>query len=238
MKNKVNNKIIVLGDTHGLDKWKEIVKQPFSKVIFLGDYFDSFDVLFQDQWENFTDILEFKSQNPDKVILLLGNHEYHYLGATNEHYSGYQFENSSQIGACLDSEIEEGNIQICYVHYDFIFSHAGITNTWYNENVPIKVNIRDDINNLFKTNPEKFKFTPSTPLDNSGDSITQSPLWVRPRALLSDKIDGFTQVVGHTHKESIEINEDVIFMDTLEYGNEYLIINKDIPEVGVVRVIE
>jgi len=232
MKKKESDKLIVLGDTHGRDKWKEIVKQPFGKVVFLGDYFDSFSIPFQEQWENFTDILQFQYENPGKVILLLGNHDYHYLWSTNEHYSGYNPENRDQIAACLDSEIEDGNIQICYVYYDFIFSHAGITKTWYNENVKDKVNIRDDINDLFKTNRDAFKFTPSNPLDNTGDSITQSPLWVRPRALLSDSIEGFTQVVGHTHQESIEIGEDFIFMDTLEYGSEYLIINKGIPEVG------
>jgi predicted phosphodiesterase len=233
--NKKTNKVIILGDTHGRNSWEKIDKETASKVIFLGDYFDSFNIPFQEQWDNFCNILDYKKDNPDKVILLLGNHDYHYLWTTNEHYSGYQPENRNQIAACLDAEIEDGNIQICYVFNDFLFSHAGVTKEWYENNIINKTNIRDDINNLFKTNRDAFKFTPSNPMDNYGDSITQSPIWVRPRALLSNKVDGFTQVVGHTHQQNIEINNDVIFIDTLEYGDEYLIINKNIPEIGIIE---
>ena len=231
-KNQVKNKIIVLGDTHGRNKWEQIVKQSFDKVIFLGDYFDSFDIPFQDQWENFMDILEFKKENPDKVILLLGNHDYHYLCDIEEHYSGYHYENKNQIAACLNSELEDNNIQICYSHEDWIFSHAGITTTWaINNNIDFD-NLEKSINELFKTDKQAFKFTEGVNYSNYGDDITQSPIWVRPRSLGQDKIDGVKQVVGHTHQEHIQNYDDMFFIDTLEYGNEYLIINNGKPEIG------
>jgi predicted phosphodiesterase len=38
-------KIVTLGDTHGRDIWKTIVKieEDFDKFIFIGDYFDTRD---------------------------------------------------------------------------------------------------------------------------------------------------------------------------------------------------
>jgi len=39
-------KTIILGDTHGRDLWKQIVEieNDADRIIFLGDYFDSFDI--------------------------------------------------------------------------------------------------------------------------------------------------------------------------------------------------
>jgi len=87
---KIQHKIIVLGDTHGRSKWKEVLrKEPdATKVVFLGDYFDSFDIPFEEQVENFTNILALKKEDPDKIVLLLGNHDFQYLPYVTEHYSG------------------------------------------------------------------------------------------------------------------------------------------------------
>ena len=50
---------LVLGDTHGLSLWKQIVKQENpDRVIFIGDYFDSFDIPGVDQIHNFKEIIE------------------------------------------------------------------------------------------------------------------------------------------------------------------------------------
>ena len=38
-------KTIAIGDIHGLSIWKDIInKENPDKVIFIGDYFDSFDI--------------------------------------------------------------------------------------------------------------------------------------------------------------------------------------------------
>lgn len=230
-KNQVKNKIIVLGDTHGRNKWEEIVKQPFSKVIFLGDYFDSFDIPFKEQMDNFVKILTFKKDNPLKVILLLGNHDYHYLSSIEEHYSGFQY-GKLEITAVLETALEDGLIQVCHLFEDWIFTHAGVTNTWaINNNIDVN-NIDKSINDLFIKNRSAFGFTDGINHSNCGDDITQSPLWVRPRSLGEDKIPEFKQVVGHTHQEHIQNYDEMYFIDTLEYGNEYLIINNGKPEIG------
>ena len=62
-------------DTHGREIWKRAVQHiDWDEVVFIGDYFDSYDLSFITQLNNFEDILEFKEAHGDKVKLLIGNH--------------------------------------------------------------------------------------------------------------------------------------------------------------------
>lgn len=67
-------KIVVISDVHGRDLWKKQVEEEADLYIFLGDYFDSFDIPHEIQISNFLDIKKFYEDNKDKVILLAGNH--------------------------------------------------------------------------------------------------------------------------------------------------------------------
>ena len=130
-------KIIALGDTHGRDIWKRIVKieEDFDKFIFIGDYFDTReDIDVSTQIENFKEILEFKKSNPEKVFLLIGNHDFHYLKGCGENYSGYQQYAAMDINEVLQPAVTSGHLQICHVYDEYIFSHAGLTNTWCENN--------------------------------------------------------------------------------------------------------
>lgn len=92
-------KIIAIGDIHGNSIWKDIVASTtFDKVVFIGDYFDSFTIPYQQQIENFKEILDFKRSNINKVVLLAGNHDYHYMNSVTETYSGYQSLHRIDIG--------------------------------------------------------------------------------------------------------------------------------------------
>lgn len=233
---KKNYKIVALGDIHGQNIWKKIIEtnKDADLFIFLGDYFDSFTVLFEEQLSNFKEILEYKKENLEKVVLLLGNHDFQYLPYIAEHYSGYQTDKKNIIGAIVDKAIEEGLIKVCHIYDNWIFSHAGITKTWFKNCVGNLANIESSINEMFMTHPNYFYFTEGINHSNYGDDITQSPLWVRPHSLLEDRIDEYKQVVGHTKQDHILLY-DVICIDTLEFGNEYLIINNSVPEVGIVE---
>lgn len=70
-------KILILGDIHGRTIWKEIIeKENPDKVIFLGDYVSTHALVTEEeQIENLKEILNYKEENWDKVILLRGNHE-------------------------------------------------------------------------------------------------------------------------------------------------------------------
>lgn len=221
------SKTIVIGDIHGRDTWKQIVEanQDADKIIFVGDYFDSFNIPQLQQIENFAEILALKEKLGDKVVLLIGNHDFHYM-YRGETYSGFNPEHADIIHTILVRAHQEGFIQMAYLQDDLLFTHAGVTKTWCeNAKVPINENIDYEINTIFKLFPERFKFTPSNPMDNYGDSITQPPIWVRPEALGRDRVEWFTQVVGHTNMKEIVMTDAGVFIDSL--GSGYYLEIKD-----------
>ena len=84
-----------IGDIHGRTSWKEMIKNDkVEKWIFLGDYCDSFDISDEKIKENLIDIINFKKAFPDKVVLLLGNHDVMYYNPPadifNYRCSGYR----------------------------------------------------------------------------------------------------------------------------------------------------
>ena len=69
-------KNIYIGDIHGRDIWKEIVEQhkDADNIVFIADYFDSFDIPGTVQLRNARDIVEFKKLqelDPTKRVYLL-----------------------------------------------------------------------------------------------------------------------------------------------------------------------
>ena len=74
------NKIVLIGDIHGHESWKKIVEKhsDADKIIFVGDYFDAWHINPAIQIFNFKEILELKASAPDQVVLLVGNHDFHY----------------------------------------------------------------------------------------------------------------------------------------------------------------
>lgn len=218
-------KIIALGDTHGRTVWKQIVQEnDFDKIVFIGDYFDTHErISARQQKENFKDIIAFKKANMDRVILLMGNHDYHYTDAVNAPYGGFQPKEKNAIRKLLQPAIHEELLQMCFVLEKFLFSHAGVTKTWCrNHNVQTDF-IEHSINTLFKLKPEAFDFTLGRTHDLTGDDPEQSPIWVRPDSLQQDRIGGYTQIVGHTVQESLALSNEVVFIDTVGTSGEYLI---------------
>lgn len=232
------NRIIAIGDTHGRDTWKRIVEQEPSadKEVFIGDYWDSFDVLFEQQLENFVAILKYKRENPERVILLTGNHDFHYLSDMTERYSGYQSDKASLIEPLVASAIQCGDMQAAYSNSGYLFTHAGVTQTWCQEK-GIKGSPAE-INALLLKKPSAFKFYKGDK-SGCGEHISQSPIWVRPQMLIEDPLFGIGQVVGHTQQHGIKYYDGskplrLILIDAIHDG-QYLIINDGEPKTGYVE---
>lgn len=227
-------KTIILGDTHGRTVWQEIVaKNSFDKIVFIGDYFDTHeDISARQQKENFRNIVTFKNQNNDKVVLLFGNHDFHYLGSADETYSGYQQRHKTDIQEMLHAAIDAGLLQMCYLSKNFLLSHAGVTKTWCRANNINLSHLENSINDLFIYKPNAFKFKIGKNHSEYGDDVSQSPIWVRPNSLLEDAVDGFIQVVGHTTQENLALSPNVTLIDTLGTSGEFLIIENGKMSVG------
>ena len=232
-------KTLILGDTHGRSNWKLAIhqEQP-DRIIFIGDYFDSFDIPGIDQIHNFKQIIQYKENNPQvEVILLIGNHDHHYfpeIGHTGT--SGYQ----NKIAPSINQVIDENrhHLQMAYGFEDFLFTHAGVSpvfmdqvfgkDDWSKESVVV------DLNELFKYKPKAFEFNG---FDAYGDNSTQTPIWIRPRSLMSanKKHDkglkkDYIQIVGHTAMRRIDLEGSdkftggrYYFIDTMDTSGEYLV---------------
>ena len=114
------NKLNIIGDIHGRPCWKELV-QDDAINIFLGDYLDSREVIFtQNELVNFLEILHYKKEHPENVILLIANHDIKYMfGHDNPHYYNifYEYRN-----------VFDG---VAYAHGDYLITHAGVSKEWY-----------------------------------------------------------------------------------------------------------
>lgn len=238
-------KTIVIGDIHGRAVWKQIVyTQKWDKVIFLGDYFDSLDIPPELQIINFQEIVKFKEENDDKVVLLIGNHDEHYfpfMGYSST--SGYNWKFAPFIGHLLSAY--KDLLKMAHAENDVLFSHAGVGKTFLEENyytLPKDYkfdsagDIADKVNEIWKHKPLCFKFNG---LNGTGDDTWQTPIWIRPKSLLIDTREirkNFIQVVGHTRVTKIDIKGKATggryyFIDSLGTSKEYLII-----EDGVFKV--
>lgn len=219
-------KHVIIGDIHGRTAWRDIIEQnPGCHYVILGDYFDSFDVSAGVQLQNFHEICEFKSDQPDQVTLLHGNHDY--IQYTHEQKcSGYQEPFAIPLIAALRDA--KDLVQTAYSVESYLFTHAGVTQVWFSNHNLDQANPADSINALWLANPRAFYYDQD---DNSGygDSIIQGPLWVRPDSLSLCPLAGHTQVVGHTRCGSIQERWGNYFIDTDLLS--YLVIDDDGPVV-------
>jgi predicted phosphodiesterase len=202
---------IFLGDTHGRATWKDIItKENPDRVVFIGDYFDSFDIGPAEQMFNFKEIIEFKKQAKDiEVILLVGNHDFHYYPG-GETYSGYKAGSAPAIRQLLEEN--KDHLQMCYQLDNILCSHAGIGHNWLVEQEKYDREtdpgtIADYVNAIWNHQPNHFMFYGWDPY---GDSKTQTPIWIRPMSLMAGNKETFLkkdyiQIVGHTGVKMIDI---------------------------------
>jgi len=233
-------KIIAIGDIHGRQNWKLIPGlDQADRVVFVGDYFDSFYIDGNTQIENFSDIIAYKKANPKKVRLLLGNHDYHYLPKVFGRYSGYNGIFASQYQKLLCDAIADGLIKIAWFKQGIMFSHAGISKEWlskrgFDTSQKNADAIQGFVNTLLHQDIHCFDFTSGPKDDPYGNETCQGPLWIRPESLVKCTID-FPQVFGHTQHVGLKPRgiKNLINIDSLEYG-QYLIIEDGKMSVGKV----
>lgn len=227
-------KIVVFGDIHGRLIWNDIIqKENPDKVIFLGDYVSTHDNIPADQQlSNLEDILNYRESNPEKVIMLRGNHDIQHLGYHWAECSRFD----RKVCQCMASS--EFRIRFLndtkWIHIEeigekkYLFSHAGVSYEWLKyTNMAL-----DEINEIEPC--ERFGFVADDYYDSYGTSKTQSCTWIRPQTLVDYAVQGYNQVVGHTPTDNIRMiqmeNGNCLWLcDSLGYNN-YLVIEDNIFE--------
>lgn len=219
-------KQIVFGDTHGRVNWKEIVKQDFDRLIFIGDYFDTHEgTTGLEQLNNFNEICEYKRASGKEIVMLIGNHDYHYIRGIDSQCSGYQ----PNMRPAFEQALEDNKdlLQMCFAdEHSNLFSHAGISVPWLEMVGLLEGDLVESVNDLYKYKPLSFAYYMG---DHSGygEHHKQTPIWIRPQSLLMAKGAGI-QIVGHTTQKRPILNGDVWFIDTLGTSGEYLVIENGI----------
>lgn len=238
-------KRLIVGDMHGMfGIIKDIYdfEQP-DEFIILGDYFDSFNLAPEIQKLAYQDLLDLrkyhKSLHKGKFIMLLGNHDMHYLTAYRGQCSGYNKDTAWFASDFVSNGIDDGTLVISYIDKvnKTIFSHAGVTMSWFSKWCE---------GSLENINTREYKAFEFVGADWFGNDKRNSPIWVRPEALESDPyIDNngyvWNQIFGHTHRNkpiiwnnnnSIFIGIDCIttYYIVEELDNKGRLVNRDIKE--------
>lgn len=191
------NKILIVPDVHGRKFWIEALSKidMVDKVVFLGDYLDPYpweDISKLDAIKEFKDIIEFKRSNPDKVILLLGNHDCAYcfdFGSA----SRYDYENEFEIKSLFKENMDI--FRLYYKEGKYLFSHAGITNDWLKTYLP-----EYDMERFTTlTTKELIPFLWKVSFYRGGSNNTGSIIWSDVEE--GDRESTFYQIFGHTQLE-------------------------------------
>lgn len=202
--------IAIIPDCHGRLFWEDIIpeKDNFDKIIFLGDYLDpysSYEKISKEQaLENFKKIIEFKKNNSDKVVLLLGNHDASYAISIRVCDCRCDYDNYNEI-----QKLFRNNFDLFELFYkfkqkdkDFLFSHAGIADEWLKDWCPNNINVLDWLDNLWKVSKKDIDSSiigsvlGSVSYYRGGTDLAGSIVWRDALERISDKF-GY-QIFGHT----------------------------------------
>lgn len=204
-------KLIAIGDIHGRDVWKDINFKVFDKVIFIEDYVDSYTHSDWQVYQNLKEIIELKKENPDKVILLLGNHDIQYFFYPNYRCSG--FRESSQYDLTELFLNAKNCFQIAYQIDNQLFTHAGISRTWFNQHYDSYFkNLKyDDLAirlNEMCCNEEGQNVLFQVGKLRGGNEKIGGIVWADKLETQFDYLFGLHQIVGHTGVGDITVFKD------------------------------
>ncbi len=198
------SKILIVGDVHGRTFWRKAKEEinNVDRVVFLGDYLDPYfleGITRETAIEEFNEIIKFKKDNSDKVILLLGNHDCAYcfnFGSA----SRYDYDNEEEIKSIFEEN--KSLFKLFHKEGDYLFSHAGITNYWLHTYFPDKS--IDDFLSLKDEEIVPYLWAVSDL--RGGRDRTGSIVWSDVREY--DREPTYYQIFGHTQQQFFPIIEN------------------------------
>lgn len=209
-------KFLNIGDVHGRDNWKQFTLDcpDADKVVFVGDYTDSFDKTNEQIENNLLDIIQFKKDNMDKVVLLWGNHELSYAlcspSALRNPYScsGYRRDAHWRLYEIFSENRDL--FQAAYQYKEHIWTHAGIHRGWYENRFLSEFNKHFEAfeGNLADKLNEAFKFELSSLFDVGyarwGSKPVGGIFWSDKNESSHKPLKDYYQIVGHTKTDDIQ----------------------------------
>lgn len=217
-----DGKVMVVPDVHGRTFWKDALTFD-GPVVFLGDYLDPYPFEFDpegelEEWfdgnkvrlrmkgpgykneavENFGEILEFARANRERVRLLYGNHDVHYImrGFDSSRRDSMR---AAEIAGMFDAYADL--FSRCALIGNLLLSHAGMSVEWLGK-MGILCGSRSDIEHLPQTvEALPWKSLMMTSPQRGGWDEMSGPMWLDyheiecRRATMPEEV---AQVFGHT----------------------------------------
>jgi hypothetical protein len=214
---------IVIGDVHGLTYWKEAVDDnPDCRYLFLGDYLDPYEYISpQKLIDNLKDIIRLKQEQPQDVVLLLGNHDLHYMTEKIAQSTRWDFDIADEVAELFADNRDL--FQYACQDDSCIFTHAGMSHKWFTDYFKgdIHRNIAEQLNN---PTPEQERYLYACGTARGGFDECGGIFWADIEELYKP-LQGFTQIVGHNRVPDIKdvtVNGGrIIFCDCL-FRKHYL----------------
>jgi len=217
-------KTVSIGDTHGVavgNVINEIIDR-YDKFIFTGDYVDSFYIDNISMKENLLDIIELKKKYSDKIILLWGNHDIHYLLGSKYYSSGFRPGMQSDFHAIFD--LHRKLFQLSFQVNNYLWTHAGINAKWFNQRFKPFIEKHENIPSVSALLNLAFDegFNPIFDVGclRGGGHEVGGPLWCDKAELYHYPFKGFNQIAGHNPVDEIEIikndNNEIVLIDMLD----------------------
>jgi len=128
-------KLLCVGDIH-TKKWiiEEVKKliPKYDAVVFVGDYADDWGGDGLESIETWHELYMLQQTFPDKVKMVLGNHDFIYVNRTPTLQSGYNTITQLAINSPANNYLRTWLLSLPITHEEdgIMFSHAGIAKGW------------------------------------------------------------------------------------------------------------
>jgi hypothetical protein len=208
------SKILIVPDVHGRKFWhkaEELIDE-VDLVVFLGDYLDPYPhegITFDDAIEELGSILEFKEKYSDKVTLLVGNHDMHYIVREFMDCSRLNEDYRLVMHDFFMNNIDK--FQLVHEIGNYLFSHAGVYDEWLTSN-----NLSlEELNDFTSFIQEKWRTLEDISWYRGGYNQVGSCVWADLReSLKHEPLHAKRHIVGHTQLESKPyISDKIVCLD-------------------------
>lgn len=196
-------RLLAVGDLHGNNCWEEIDVNQYDRIIFIGDYVDNASRSNEQIVSNLSSLIALKARFPEKIVLLLGNHDIQYLYFPRFRCSEFNARLQPVLSGLFRRYI--GWWLFAWEYKRFLFSHAGLSNAYFNwlsnklqdRNMYEKVvGLANNLNRLQFFSAEELLFTVGQA--RGGTDPHGGPLWADLSETMNDPLEGYRQIAGHT----------------------------------------
>lgn len=224
---------MVVPDIHGRHEalsnaFDKALKEGYDKIVLLGDYVDSFNRTNEDMYR-VLDIVTFMAKNyPDKVVALLGNHDYQYMFPDGPYRcSGHRPDAAPQFHYMFNEN--KDLFKIAHKEGNYLFSHAGVQRKWFEKYSTTlmkyadlaSIDPNDDIDevcNMIHQTSERWKLAEVGTKRGGMRYDYGGPIWCDQTEMMSyGPLKGFHQIVGHTPQQFV--NKQTKFEGDKHYNN-------------------